>query len=331
MKCMAGSLSTYSLFKNMTAGSDRVHTLTDEETREVQQILLVMMDDIHAVCRVNGFHYVLTGGGALGAVRHKGFIPWDDDLDVCLPRRDYDRFRQCMMEAYPEKYYIQEIHACPDYDLNFMKVRLVGTTFCEILDPEPEKAGVFIDVFSIENVRDGKLARKFQRLFSDGLQFICSCIRIRKKREKLYELAGNSGEAKSAIRRKSAIAVPFSIIPFRRWLIMTDRVISRCKNESSRDLAIPAGVRHFYGELCPRDWFFPEREADFAGRKYCIMAQAEKYLFQMYGDYMEIPPVEKRERHGLLEFSLTKEKTAVKEQTSITISAADRKGGGMES
>ncbi len=302
---MAGKLSTYSVFKQMTLKNDSIHFLSQEETEAVQQVLLSMMDDIHRVCRDNGLQYVLTGGCALGAVRHQGFIPWDDDIDVCLPRRDYDRFRQCMLEAFPEKYYIQEVKACKGYDLNFMKVRLNGTVFCEFLDPEPEKSGVFIDVFSIENVSDRPISRKLHRILSDGLQFVCSCIRIRKKKERLLAMAEGSPAAARAIRLKSLLSLPFSLIPFHRWLLWTDRAISMHRDETSSCLAIPAGVRHFYGELCPREWFFPPRAMAFAGREYFVMAEVEKYLTQMYGNYMRIPPVEERERHALAAFSLT--------------------------
>lgn len=301
---MGEKLSTYSLFKRMVLNNPDIHMLSQSETEKVQQLLLQMMDDIHAVCVENKLHYVITGGCALGAVRHRGFIPWDDDIDVCLPRKDYDRFRQYLMQRFPEKYYVQEIKACSAYDLNFMKVRLKGTSFCEFLDSEPDKSGVFIDVFSIENVAESFLGRYFQRLLTDGLQFICSCIRIRKKRKQLLVMAGDCQEARRAILVKSLLALPFSIIPFRRWLLWTDKALSIIKNENSAYLAIPAGVRHFKGELCPREWFFPERRVEFEGREYYTMAKVERYLEMAYGDYHRIPPENEREKHAVLTFRL---------------------------
>ena len=298
---MAQGLSTYSIFRHMAHNSEDIHMLTEEETQQVQQVLLRMMDDIHAFCKAHGLHYVMSGGCALGAVRHGGFIPWDDDIDICMPRKDYDHFRELFTKEFPEKYYVQEIRACDGYDLNFTKIRLVNSVFCEPLDPEPDKAGVFIDLFPIENTANHFLLRKLQQLMSDGMQFICSCIRIRKKKERLLNMVGDSIEATKAIRMKSWIALPFSVISFRRWLIWTERVLGMNHNETSDYIAIPTGGKHFKGETYPREWFFPERLIDFEGRQYYAMRGIENYLGQMYGaDWMTPPPPEKRERHAVL-------------------------------
>lgn len=301
---MAGGLSTYSVFKHMVLGNGEIHMLSEKEVRAVQKILLDMMDDIHSVCAENHLQYVISGGCALGAVRHGGFIPWDDDIDLCMPRRDYDRFRECFANRFPDKYYVQEIRSCAGYDLNFMKVRLNGTVFCEFLDPEPEHAGIFIDIFPVENAADNRIARAFQRLMADGMQFICSCVRIRKKKRRLLKMAGDSKEAVRAIRIKSAIALPFCILPFRRWLLWTEWILSRNKNENTEYVSVPTGGKHFKGELYPREWLFPAREIPFEDRRYYGMAQIECYLKQMYGDYRQLPPEEDRERHALLAFAL---------------------------
>ncbi len=301
---MKGNLSTYSLFRKMVIENNDIYTLSQNDVEAVQQVLLDMMDDIHKVCVDNDLTYVMSGGCALGAVRHGGFIPWDDDIDVCMPRKDYDRFRECFLAAHTDTYYIQEIRACEKYDLNFMKVRLKNSVFCEFLDPEPEKAGIFIDIFPIENVRDNLLGRKIQWIMSDGMQFICSCLRIRKKKAQLLSMAGDSIEARRMIQIKSALALPLSVISFRKWLLWTEKVLMRNKNENTEYVSIPTGGKHFKGETYPRQWLFPPQLVSFEDRNYYTMADVKSYLKQMYGDYMKIPPADQRERHALLAFSL---------------------------
>ncbi len=301
---MTPHLSTNLLFKQMIQQSPQAHLLSEDELQAVQKLLLLMMDDIHQVCTQNGLSYVICGGAALGAVRHGGFIPWDDDIDICMPRQDYDRLRDCMAKAFPDKYYVQEIRTCHAYDLNFTKIRLNGTVFCEFLDTEPEKAGVFIDVFPVENVSDRLLFRRMHQLLVDGLQFICSCVRIRRKKHLLLELAWDNPDCRRPIRLKALLALPFMLIPFRRWLLWTERACALNHNNSSTYVTIPTGTRHFKGETYLRNWLFPGHEGTFANHSCRIMSHPEAYLTQMYGDYMTPPPVEKRERHALNQFDL---------------------------
>ena len=296
-------LKSFSAFKQMAAESNRLYTLTGEDTKKVQQKLLDMMEDVGAYCSSHHLTYVMTGGCALGAVRHQGFIPWDDDIDICMPREDYDRFAAAFAGAFEEKYEVQEIRSCQNYDLNFMKIRLKGTVFCELLDPEPEKAGIFIDIFPIEHVYMSSWKRSLQHLYSDGLQFICSCVRVHSKKAKLLEFAEDKSVIRM-IRLKSAIGALFSFQSLRSWLLLTERFVSRCKEKDSSLISIPVGRGHFKGELYPTDWFYPPKRMDFAGHSFAFPAKTHNYLKQMYGDYMTIPPEEKREHHSVLAFDL---------------------------
>lgn len=302
-----GSLSTYTIFKRMAVQNPDMHLLSPEEVRAVQQVLLSMMDDIHAFCEAYHLTYAMCGGGAIGAVRHGGFIPWDDDIDLCMPRQDYDRFRDLFLREQSGKYYVQEIRISKGYDLNFMKVRLKNSTFCEPLDPEPEKAGVFIDILPVENVYANRVLRGIQWLLSDGLQFITSCVRIRKKRRRLLEMAGEYQEAVRAIRLKSLIALPFCILPFRAWLLLAEKALMMNHDHASALVSIPTGGKHFRGEIFRRETLFPAKLVPFAGRKYYSMGALDVYLTQRYGDYMTLPPEEEREQHALLSFALPDE------------------------
>lgn len=297
-------MSTYSVFKQMVLDNKNIHMLSQEDIKQVQNILLKMMDNIHEVCEEEKLIYVLGGGCALGAIRHGGFIPWDDDIDILMPRKDYDRFRDCFLKRYQDYYYVQEIRMDKKYDLNFMKVRMKESVFCEFLDPDPKKAGIFIDILPIENVYDGKIGRIFQWLLSDGMQFICSCVRIRKKRKILLTMAGDSVEAIRKIRIKSTVGFLFGFMSLRRWLLLTEKVLGYNKNENSKEIAIPTGGLHFRRDRYPREWFFPPKIIEFEDHCYYGMAEISKYLRIRYGDYMKIPPESERERHALKAFSL---------------------------
>lgn len=84
-------LKTFAYFKKFANQNEKLRVLSEQDIHDVQQALLGMMDDFDALCRRNGLQYFLTGGSALGAVRHHGFIPWDEDIDIIMPRADFDR------------------------------------------------------------------------------------------------------------------------------------------------------------------------------------------------------------------------------------------------
>ena len=139
-----------------------------------QKLLLEMLKDFDAVCRRHGIRYQLFAGSALGAVRHNGFIPWDDDLDVILSRSEYERFfREAAMDFDPEIYYVQQEHS-PHWSMHFSKLRRNGTTCIEKYHPKDPgiHQGVYIDIFPYDNLASSPFQRAaaIRRIQSDHRQ-----------------------------------------------------------------------------------------------------------------------------------------------------------------
>ena len=109
------SLETTDLFRQDLSRAKGLHQMTDEEVKKVQQVVYSITKDIAAICEENGIPYMLGGGSALGAVRHGGFIPWDDDLDVNVYRKDIDRLVDLIEEKYPDKYFVEMPLRTPGY------------------------------------------------------------------------------------------------------------------------------------------------------------------------------------------------------------------------
>lgn len=133
---------------------------------DVQQVLLVILKDIDAVCRRHGITYWLNGGSALGAVRHKGFIPWDDDADIAMMRSDFNRFIEVMKEECPEQYVFQCFATDDRYNVLIpgMKIRMKGTYLKEVNTLLSNRCtgydgcdGIFVDVFVYDYVSPNKL------------------------------------------------------------------------------------------------------------------------------------------------------------------------------
>ena len=111
-------------------------SMTGEELKKVQTLQLEMAKEVKRICEKHGIQYFLDAGTMLGAVRHKGFIPWDDDLDIGFLREEYDKFLQVAPQELSERYYLQNSMSDDDYGMVFSKIRLKGTKFVETISQE---------------------------------------------------------------------------------------------------------------------------------------------------------------------------------------------------
>jgi lipopolysaccharide cholinephosphotransferase len=299
----AAVLETYNSLRKLAIDNDQLYQLTDEDIRDIQRCLISMMKDIDEVCRKYHLMYAITGGAMLGAVRHQGFVPWDDDIDICMPRRDYDRFCKLFLRECSDRYWVQNIRNDRRYDLNFMKVRMKDTVFLELFDMDEEKAGLFIDIFPVENTFSNPILRGIHGAIGDGLLLVCSCVRMTTKAQRLLSYTKHSALEKS-VRVKLMIGRLCSVFPLRWWLLQTERWLSIYKNHKSEWITIPSGRKHYFGELYRRTVFYPAVRMNFEEEHFLGVREPDAYLKNMYGDYMKIPPVSERERHTVLRFSL---------------------------
>ena len=246
-----------------------------------------ILDEIHKVCVQNQIRYSLAYGTLIGAIRHQGFIPWDDDIDVMMPREDYDRFVQVWGESEHGDYILQRYENTPEIPNNFSKIRKNHTAY---LQSEREKhvsyhKGIFVDIFPVDAVAEGRLARRIQLA-------LCSV-------SLLYSRGYRSGN-----RGLSGLA---------------ERVFLLAPKRSYRALQLWLEKRAFRWKQHDRGWFiactykacrivFPPDLFDelvavpFNGKQYLAVKSADTYLRIQYGDYMKLPPEEERvlKHHPLL-------------------------------
>ena len=287
-------LSTFDAYKHLKA--EGAIPLDGERLALLQRRLGSILDDILSAACETGSRLILGGGSALGAARHKGFIPWDDDLDVNMPRADWPRFRAAFEARFGGKYVIYEPGEPKGYGLCFPRIRLTGTSFVsrEDLSNPPPCAGVFVDVFLSENVPDGLVLRTLHGYGSLAIGFLYSCRKALAERKWHLEWGLNGG----AFRLKRAIGLATAFASLGLWTRLWDWWNGLCRNESSRFVTYPVGRRHYFGELAPRQELMPGAAVDFEGRPCPCASGLAAYMTRLYGpDYMTPPPPEKRERH----------------------------------
>lgn len=302
-------LKTFSQFKQYAADDGRLRVLDDQDIRDVQQALLEMLDDFHAFCRRNGLCYYITGGTLLGAVRNGGFIPWDDDIDIIMPRADYDRLCACVEQDMGDRYWVQNLSTSDVCDLSYSKLRKKGTKFVEIFENEPERAGLFLDIFPLDDTYDSPVRRFFNGVLDQALFLAASCVRIYNKKDRLMSFYTGTPVERS-IRVKAAIG---SLLADRKdptvWFRRCERWQSKYRAPGSKYGAVSSGRGHYFGEIYRKDQLFPVTPIQFEGKMFDGPKNPDHLLSVLFGkDYMTPVDPEMREKHSLIELDLGREK-----------------------
>ena len=300
-------LSTVSTFKTLNNRSSKLKKMTNDQLRELQKTLLGILDDIDNVCKKYNLNYHLTGGSCLGAVRHNGFIPWDDDIDIDMPRKDYTKFCEVFLKEMGDKYWLHTPEKTKKLGIAFARVRKKDTIFRSREDLQNEKeAGVYIDIFIIENTFNFKPMRYIHGFLSLEFGFLLSCRNFYQNRKFYFDIIEDNKKVKRAFRMKTIIGFLLSFLSVDTMVRAWNNVNKMCKNDNSKYVVVPVGRNHFFGETYERSKFCVMIPHEFEGsqRQLPICIDYDEYLKHMYGDYMKIPKEEDRETHIFLELKL---------------------------
>lgn len=296
-------LSTDGIVRNMK--SSKEIRLSQDQIEQAQRVAYSMAIDVIDCCDKLGIEYTLGGGTCLGAIRHQGFIPWDDDVDINVSRQGFKELINELNVCHSEKYWIITPGGETEHGFAFTHINRKGTRVRTIGDVSSENCGLSIDLFVIENTFDSLAARSAHGFLCMAAGFCLSCRRYYQMRNVILPYLEEKSAAKKSISLKSSIGRLLSFASLQTWEALTDRIYSLCKDDHSKYVVVPSGRRHFFNELYERASFFPAKDAQFCEKKWKVPANVDQYLSKLYGDnYMELPPVEKRERHVVLEFDL---------------------------
>ena len=296
-------LSTFAAFKSMKPQDDMV-AIQGELLAQLQSVLLDMLEDIVKVCDANNITYYMAYGSFLGAVRHKGFIPWDDDLDICVLRKDYEKFRTAFCREHGADYWFHDPELTNGHALGFSRIRKKGTVLKCQDDFYNDEAGVFVDVFVLENVPDNFMLRKLHGLGSMTLGLCYSCRRFAFFEQPFLKMAENDEEITKLFKSKIALGKVLSFATVDSWTRLWVRWNKLCANDESKYVSVPAASRHYFGELVPRDWIIPVQKARFGDIVVSLPGKADTMLKRLYGDYLTLPPIDKRDVHNVFRISL---------------------------
>ena len=268
-----------------------------EVTKELQPrwnaVIIDVLSVFIRICEAQGLRYFCAGGTAIGAVRHQGMIPWDDDIDVFMPRPDYDRFLALAAHSMPEGYELLSPYATKDYPMYFAKMCNARTTLLEN-ERIPCVFGLYIDIFPLDGACDDvetcyREKHRFKRLMNK-LEAVST-------HNSFGEYVGLLTKRREW-GRFAVKTVAFCCRSWlRRWLLKQMDSIAY-----GHDYALSSRVVTYSGayqrqEIYPKAWLETPQMFAFEGIMVNLPHDYDAYLRHFFGDYMTLPPVEQRASH----------------------------------
>ena len=260
--------------------------MTDGERRELQLSELDILIEFRRICEENGLRYYLQAGTLLGAVRHGGFIPWDDDIDVSMPRKDYDIFSSLCPGKLGKDYFFQNSCTDPNFPYYFSKIRKNGTeVYEEHLKNVRIHKGQYIDIFPLDVCPRGDRVARFY--FKAVTMVICAYM-AKVNPDFVCEYRKPAARLMLSVLR----CFPLGMLRQLRKLIVA---LPRRLGSSGR-LCTVGGVHGYPAETYEAEWFSDTVQMSFENTLFTAPSGWNRILKHMYGDYMT--PEREDERHG---------------------------------
>jgi lipopolysaccharide cholinephosphotransferase len=256
------------------------------DIRTLQLIQLEALKEVDRICHAHDITYYFIGGSLIGAVRHQGFIPWDDDIDLAMLRPDYERFTDICKTELNEKYFLQNEKTDPFFYQTMSRICTLGTFIQEEYSNHiPFNKSVYLDIFPLDKIpEDGegqkKQASAIRRI--DKLIFLKSCY--------VYD----KGFLNSKRIGKKIVQGLLWPLPYHSLMVQREKIIRQYEEAPSSLVCSTASRYRYEKQIHPVDRFGSPQYLAFEGEYYPVPSDWDGYLKQLYGNYMQWPPEEKR-------------------------------------
>ena len=261
----------------------RYQEVTD--IREIQQMELGIMEYIHEVCQKIGVKYFLAYGSLIGAVRHKGFIPWDDDMDICMLREDYEKLQDYLIANPDERYEVMSYKNNLNYVYPFMKVQDNHTYLLEEDVRIDSNMGIYVDIFPVDG-------------YEDDVEFKNKMTKLIKKRQlSCYTFKGitNTKSVLNSLLRYVSVII-FYFTNTNKYVAQIEE-LAKSRKVSDYEQVDYLIYKDMNKPVWRREWLEQVTTGIFEGKEFTIPKNYHEILTSDYGDYMQLPPVEQRVSH----------------------------------
>ena len=257
------------------------YLMDDTVRNKLREVQISILDEIVRICEENGLRYCLTGGTCLGAIRHEGYIPWDDDIDIVMPRADFQSFIKITTEAGPGDFFLDYYMSNPRYGHCFAKYCKSNTLFIE---PIGLKQAIYVDIYVQDKVPSPSYSEH---------SFIPKLI------HKIDALTTVRREGLNG--RDTLTKVIYYItrwVPVKWLFVLENKLMMRFENTDCKYyLNFGGSPYHMVEMTIPISDFEPYVQKLFEGKMYNVPKNWDLYLTRGYGDYMTLPPENQRVTH----------------------------------
>lgn len=258
----------------------------------LHQVDLDIVKEVVAICNKHGFTYYMLGGTMLGAIRHKGFIPWDDDIDLGIPRKDYDRFLEVAPKELSAHLRMVNYHTDPKYHYYITRILDTETKVEEErIGNENRYTNASIDIFPVDGTPNNKMLRMiyfFRVLYHRALMSLCYKDSIDRKRPR-----GTAEKVLLWVMER--LPVEKITTPYKQKEKI-DKLLRKQKVEGAKFIGNIMGA-YRTKEIVPAEFYGKGKMYPFEDMELRGMDMADEYLKWTYGDYMQLPPEDKRKTH----------------------------------
>lgn len=290
--------------------------MSQDDLHKMHRLQLMILTEVDRLCRQHNIKYTLCGGSLLGSIRHKGFIPWDDDIDISMLREDYDRFcKICEEELDKSKFFLQNTDTDPEYRFIYGRMLLNGTSYVRYGQEHMKfKNGIFIDIFPRDGCSDNIILFKIQRslgyLMRKMLYSPIGVVRTRKLSSKIafrvlscfprsFPLSILSFIQKMNFGKDTEVVYCYGLMGYteKRKLDMGKAAYREYRKSLKSETPEQKAERKVREKGLKRVFFEEISDRDFDGVKVMVTDHYDTWLKYNYEDYMKLPPEDKRKVH----------------------------------
>lgn len=274
--------------------------------KRLQSVELSMLKDFKKLCDDYGLIYFGIGGTGIGALRHKGFIPWDDDIDIAMPRKDFERFLRFARREWKGKYYILNNKTNENYPMMTTRLCKYGTEFREAVMKDVDcPFGIFLDLYVMDNLADGRIACQLQAWSA----WVWSKLLVLSCMERPYlAQTGWKAEAIYPVCRAVHKAIRFLHIRPAIFRAHCEAACRKYENRRTKRMAFLPDTNPFWNVI-DREKMFPLAALEFEDTTLFFTGDVKELMERQYGDYMQMPPEEKRKTHYPYRLRFTREES----------------------